>query len=93
VTGGEANVDGLVVKTGDAWRHPAGASPHASNDDYHGQRIRVYGDIAINSGSYSFSQLRDGRTLATPARFTMVFRNRDGRWMIVEHHSSRVPVP
>jgi len=35
--------DGLMVKTGDAWRHPPGASPHASNDDYHAQRIRVYG--------------------------------------------------
>lgn len=39
--------EGLVVKTGDAWRHPAGASPHASNDDYHGQRIRVYGSGAL----------------------------------------------
>jgi hypothetical protein len=35
--------EGLIVKNGDNWRHPAGASPHASNDDYHGQRIRVYG--------------------------------------------------
>jgi len=35
--------EGLVVKNGDNWRHPPGASPHASSDDYHAQRIRVYG--------------------------------------------------
>ena len=39
--------DGLIVKNGDAWRHPPGASPHASSDDYHAQRIRVFGNGAL----------------------------------------------
>lgn len=26
-----------------------------------------------------------------PARYTMVFRNRNGKWLIVAHHSSEVP--
>jgi len=55
------------------------------------QHIRVYGDLAVNTGYYTFSDIRDGKPVSVPARFTMVFRNRDGRWLIVAHHSSRVP--
>ena len=51
------------------------------------QNIRVYGDVAINTGYYTFS-LPKG---TAPARFTFVFKYRDGRWLIVDHHSSRVP--
>lgn len=39
--------EGLVVKSGDAHRHPAGASPHTSDDDYHAQRIRVHGRMPL----------------------------------------------
>jgi len=46
------------------------------------QHIRVYGDVAINTGYYTFGN---------PARFTFVYRNRNGKWLIVDHHSSRVP--
>ena len=55
------------------------------------QHIRLYGDVAVNTGYYTFSDLRDGQAVSRPARFTMVFRNRDGRWLIVDHHSSLVP--
>ncbi|HEV8675752.1 MAG TPA: SgcJ/EcaC family oxidoreductase [Methylomirabilota bacterium] len=57
------------------------------------QRIRVYGDIAINTGTYTFSEVRDGKAISRPARFSFVYRNRDGRWLIVDHHSSAVPAP
>ncbi len=57
------------------------------------QRIRVYGDIAINSGTYTFSEIRDGNPINRPARFSFVYRNRDGRWLILDHHSSAVPAP
>jgi uncharacterized protein (TIGR02246 family) len=55
------------------------------------QRIRVYGDIAISSGTYTFSEERDGKEVVRPARFSMVYRYHDGRWWIVDHHSSAVP--
>jgi uncharacterized protein (TIGR02246 family) len=55
------------------------------------QRIRIYGDIAINTGTYTFSEDRDGKSVTRPARFSFVYRNRDGRWLIVDHHSSAVP--
>jgi uncharacterized protein (TIGR02246 family) len=57
------------------------------------QRIRVYGDVAINTGAYTFSEMRDDKPLVRPARFSFVFRKRDGRWLIVDHHSSAVPAP
>jgi len=55
------------------------------------QHLRVYGDVAVNTGYYTFSDVREGKEISVPARFTMVFRNRDGKWLIVAHHSSRVP--
>jgi uncharacterized protein (TIGR02246 family) len=55
------------------------------------QRIRVYGDTAINTGTYTFSEVRDGKEIVRPARFSFVYRKRDGRWLIVDHHSSAVP--
>ena len=57
------------------------------------QRIRIYGDIAINTGTYTFSEARDGKEIVRPARFSFVYRNRNGRWLIVDHHSSAVPEP
>jgi uncharacterized protein (TIGR02246 family) len=55
------------------------------------QRIRIYGDIAINTGTYTFSEDRDGKPFIRPARFSFVYRNHGGRWLIVDHHSSVVP--
>ncbi len=57
------------------------------------QRIRVYGDTAIDTGTYTFWVTRDGKQEPVPARYSLVYRNRDGKWLIVDHHSSRVPVP
>lgn len=57
------------------------------------QHVRVYGDTAINSGDYTFTDVRDGTTVANPSRFTFVYRKRDGQWWIVDHHSSRQPQP
>lgn len=54
---------------------------------------RVYGDTAVNSGAYTFTDVRDGKNVSNPARFSFVFRKRGGRWLIVDHHSSRMPGP
>ena len=50
--------------------------------------LRVLGDIAINSGVYTFS-LAGG--VSVQARYTFVYRNIDGQWLIIEHHSSAMP--
>jgi uncharacterized protein (TIGR02246 family) len=55
------------------------------------QHIRVYGDTAINSGTYTFSQVDDGKDVLRPARFSFVYRKSGNRWLIVDHHSSAVP--
>ena len=57
------------------------------------QRIRVYGESASNTGSYTFSNVRDGQPVTIPARFSVTYRQRDGRWMIVDYHSSAMPSP
>jgi uncharacterized protein (TIGR02246 family) len=57
------------------------------------QNIRVVGDMAVNSGTYTFSDTREGKAVSNPSRFTLVFRNRNGRWLVADHHSSRVPAP
>ena len=57
------------------------------------QRIRVFGDMAVNSGTYTFSETRDGKEIVRPARFSMVYRYKQGKWLIVDHHSSAVPTP
>ncbi len=54
--------------------------------------IRIYDDIAINSGLYTFEMdTEDGKRADIPARFTFVYKKVDGEWMILEHHSSLLP--
>ncbi|RZU00921.1 uncharacterized protein (TIGR02246 family) [Rivibacter subsaxonicus] len=57
------------------------------------QKIRIYGDTAINSGYYTFSYVRDGETKTLPARYSFVYRKRGNDWLIVDHHSSAMPPP
>lgn len=55
------------------------------------QNIRVYGDFALNSGTYTFKGVHDGQPSSTPARYSFAFRRQEGKWLIVDHHSSRLP--
>ena len=50
--------------------------------------IRTFGDLAINSGVYTFS-FKDGSVVQ--ARYSFVYRWNGVRWMIIEHHSSQMP--
>ena len=50
--------------------------------------IRVFGNTAINSGSYTFT-LKDGSSIQ--ARYTFVYKEKNGQWNIIEHHSSQMP--
>lgn len=56
-------------------------------------RLRVLGDVAIDTGYYTFSNTDNGQKTSTAARFSFVFRRENGRWLIVDHHSSAAPPP
>jgi uncharacterized protein (TIGR02246 family) len=55
------------------------------------QNIRIYDNIAINSGLYTFSLMEDGVHTDVAARFTFVYRKYEDGWLIIEHHSSVLP--
>lgn len=50
--------------------------------------IRIFGDIAFNSGVYTFS-FGDGSKVQ--GRFTFAYRKEANGWKIIEHHSSVMP--
>jgi uncharacterized protein (TIGR02246 family) len=54
-------------------------------------KVRVWGDTAASTGSYTFTDVRSGETVRRPARFSFVYRRVGGKWLIVDHHSSSVP--
>ena len=54
-------------------------------------RVRVLGNVAVNTGYYTFTAMRNGQPDPRPARFSFTYRLRDGKWLIVDHHSSSVP--
>ncbi|HIC79026.1 MAG TPA: SgcJ/EcaC family oxidoreductase [Sulfurovum sp.] len=53
--------------------------------------VRVYGDIAINSGLYTFALDGDESRVEVDARFTYVYKKEGDDWLILEHHSSLLP--
>jgi uncharacterized protein (TIGR02246 family) len=56
-------------------------------------QTRVYGDFAINTGLYTFTySTPDSEKVEVPARFTFVYRKVGSQWLIVDHHSSVVPI-
>ena len=69
----------------DYFTHFLAKGPRVEIDE---SNIRVFGEIAINSGVYTFS-FKDETSVS--ARFTFVYRWNQERWMIIEHHSSTMP--
>ena len=57
------------------------------------QLIRVYGNTAVNTGSYTFAYSKDGETKTIPARYSFTFVKDGDTWLIVDHHSSATPAP
>ena len=53
--------------------------------------IRIWDDYAFFSGSYVFTWKVSGSTVSVPARFSFVYKNENGNWLIMEHHSSLFP--
>jgi uncharacterized protein (TIGR02246 family) len=59
--------------------------------EFKDHRVRVYGDTAIDSGTYVFSFEKDGAKADLPARYSFVLVKNGGRWQIADHHSSTMP--
>ncbi len=49
-------------------------------------------NLIINSGIYTFQYLSNGRPVIVPARFSFVYKKYDEKWLILNHHSSVLPV-
>jgi uncharacterized protein (TIGR02246 family) len=52
------------------------------------QNIRIFEQLAFNSGVYQFN-FQDGTKVK--ARYSFVYQLIDNDWKIIEHHSSRMP--
>jgi len=76
-----------------AWNKGKLALPTPPKVEFGEQLIRVHGDTAIASGSYTFTATREGKQMAVPARFTIAYRKLGEKWLIVDHHSSERPAP
>lgn len=52
------------------------------------QNIRVFGDVAVNTGNY---QTQFGTNAPITLRYSFVYHKVGEEWLIVDHHSSRMP--
>ncbi|MFG1784398.1 SgcJ/EcaC family oxidoreductase [Rhodococcus oryzae] len=48
-------------------------------------------DSAIDTGVYRFTMNKPEGQEVVDARYTFVYEKRDGKWLIVNHHSSEMP--
>ena len=53
------------------------------------RRTLVLSDTAVLvTGFYEFTRVKEGKTVPSPARFTMLLIKHDDEWLISHHHSS-----
>lgn len=53
---------------------------------------QIHGKVGLNTGTYTFSYTEaNGHAKKIPARFTFVYKKFDDQWLIVNHHSSKMP--
>jgi uncharacterized protein (TIGR02246 family) len=57
----------------------------------HDDAVKVFDNIAVETGYYHFNIFPDGKPDVWVARYTFVFEKKNGSWMILHQHSSRVP--
>ncbi|NEK64408.1 MAG: SgcJ/EcaC family oxidoreductase, partial [Xanthomonas perforans] len=49
-------------------------------------------DSAVDAGVYTFTLTdKHGNKSNVQARYTFVYEKRDGKWLIINHHSSAMP--
>ncbi|WP_114326902.1 DUF4440 domain-containing protein [Candidatus Colwellia aromaticivorans] len=59
--------------------------------EFNNSTIRLFGDIAVCNGQYTFRWFNDDVKVTTVARFSFVYRKKHGRCFIIDHHSSIIP--
>ena len=50
--------------------------------------VRLLGDTAIDSGTLTYFEMRDGNATTTPGRYSLTYQKRGGKWLIVDHQTS-----
>ncbi|MGV3592030.1 MAG: SgcJ/EcaC family oxidoreductase [Gammaproteobacteria bacterium] len=79
-----------VVRVGHALirEYFAGLNAPVKMDFVEPQHIRVFGDVAVNTGNYETS-IDGGAPIRL--RYSFVYHKVGDEWLIVDHHSSRMP--
>jgi uncharacterized protein (TIGR02246 family) len=57
------------------------------------QTIRVFGNVAVVAGNYTFTAGQGDDEQNNPARYSFTFLKTGDRWLIIDHHSSPMPTP
>lgn len=57
------------------------------------ERATGSGDLAVSAGTATVTFARQGGTVTSTMRFSLVARWNGTRWLIVEHHESLMPSP
>lgn len=57
------------------------------------QTIRVFGNVAVVAGHYTFIAGSGDQEQNTLARYSFTFLKEGERWLIIDHHSSPMPAP
>ena len=53
------------------------------------RNLRLLGDTtAIDSGTLTYFEMRDGNAITTPGRYSFTYQKRGGKWVIVDHQTS-----
>lgn len=52
---------------------------------------REYGELAMNTGFYTFTFMQNGKKQVVHARFDFWYKKVDGKWKIIFQQSSRLP--
>ncbi|MDR7333177.1 nuclear transport factor 2 family protein [Roseateles asaccharophilus] len=50
--------------------------------------VQLFGETAVRSGEYEFSEQVGGQTQARAARYSFVYQRFDGRWLIILQHTT-----
>ena len=55
------------------------------------QTIRIFGNVAIAAGNYTFIANQGDQTSSRPSRYSFTFLKDGDKWLIVDHNSSPMP--